>query len=224
MTALGPACFSLALFVTLGLSGCSDSSPAPTDTAGTPADAAPTTTEDAEARGEQLLAQPPAGWRQISSINTAPLKAAQFVPEEEGEEDQENWTRMIKFESMTEDPLPDPIEFVAFITEGQDHQCGKFESYPVFAGLENGYETAVSLLVCHKDRDTERSEVTMMKTIRGNERFYVVTRAMRGPPITGEETPAVEEQVVAAWSLYMKSIGLCDTGREAHPCPVGASG
>lgn len=171
--------------------------------------------------GEQLLAQPPAGWVQTSGTNTSILRAAQFVPDGD---DAASWTRMIKFEAMTENPLPDPIDFVAFITEGQDTQCGTFESYPTFAGLENGYETAVNLLICHQDRKTKRSEVTMMKTIRGNEHFYVVTRAKRGPPITREDTPAVEEQVVAAWSLYMKSIGVCDTDRQAHPCPMAASG
>ena len=164
---------------------------------------------------EQLLAQPPQGWVQTSAASTRALNAAQFLPEGE---DQTSWTRMIRFEAIAEDPLPDAIEFVDLITAGQDRQCGTFESQPIFAGLENGYETAVTLLVCHKDRDTERSEVTMMKTIRGNDRFYVITRAQRGAAIEESESP-VEEQVVAAWSLYMKSISLCDTEREAHPCP-----
>lgn len=197
------------LFITL-LAGCQDS---PSD--GTEASAAGSDSAEAVS-GEQLIAQPPLGWIQSAASSVRGLRTASFIPE--GEDDA-NWTRMIKFESMTEDPLPDPIEFVELLTLGQEEQCGTFESYATFSGLENGYQTSVNLLICHNDRKTKRSDVTMIKAIRGNDHFYVVSRSKRGPPVV-EGTPAIAEEVVAAWSLYLKSIGVCDTGSSEHPCPV----
>jgi hypothetical protein len=169
--------------------------------------------------GERLLAQPPLGWTRISSTSIRGLRTASFIPEGEEETD---WTRMIKFESMTEDPLPDPIEFVELLTFGQTEQCGAFEAYPTFSGLENGYATSVSLLICHNDRKLKKSDVTMIKTIRGNDHFYVITRSKRGPPVV-DDKPAIEEETIAAWSLYLKSTGVCDTRSAAHPCPDNPS-
>ena len=199
-------CSRLGLIVILGfLAACQEKAQDPVV-----AQEPPETTES-----ERLLAQPPLGWTQISSTSIRGLRTASFIPE--GEEEA-NWTRMIKFESMTEDPLPDPIEFVELLTFGQKEQCGTFEAYPTFTGLENGYATSVNLLICHRDRTLKRSDVTMIKTIRGNDHFYVITRSKRGPPVV-EDQPAIEEETVAAWSLYLKSIGVCDSRSAAHPCP-----
>lgn len=170
--------------------------------------------------GEQLLAQPPAGWRRIGAANSERLKRAQFIPEND---DETLWNRRITFEAMVEQPLPDPIEFVQLITAGRDQDCGTFEAHPTFAGEENGYPTTVYLLVCHKDADTGRSEVTMMKSIQGNDAFYVITRSYRGKPIEAGAPPPVTEEEIGGWALYLKSVSLCDATRPEHGCP-GASG
>ena len=175
----------------------------------------------AEARtdsgAEQLIGQPPAGWRRIGTTNIGTLRRAEYIPEDESEE---AWDRRITFESMQEDPLPDPIEFVELMNSDRDYACGTFRAYPTFSGLENGYPTSVYFLVCHRDRVTERSEVSMIKTIQGNEHFYVITRARRGAPIPREEAPAMDEAEVGGWAVFMRSITLCDPSRaDAHPCP-----
>jgi hypothetical protein len=60
----------------------------------------------------------------------------------------------------------------------------------------------------------------MIKTIRGNEYFYIVTRSWRGAPIPKDEAPPIEDSEIGGWALFMKSISLCDPGRlDAHPCP-----
>ena len=171
--------------------------------------------------GEQLIAQPPAGWRRTGTTNIGNLRRAEYVPEDEPVDDSgEAWTRRITFESMQEDPLPDPIEFIELMNSDRDYACGTFNSYPTFSGLENGYPTSVHLLVCHKDRVTERAEVSMIKTIQGNEFFYIVTRAWRGPPIPPEEGPPLEETEIGGWAVFMKSIQVCDPSRpDEHPCP-----
>ena len=174
--------------------------------------------------GERLIAQPPQGWQQSGATSVGSLRRAEFRPEEELAEGAETeWTRRITFESLREDPLPDPIEFVELMNAGRDYDCGTFRAHPTFAGEENGYPTAVYLLVCHQDRQTDRSEVTLMKTIRGNEYFYVITRALRGDPIPKEGEPAIERAEIGGWAVYLKSISVCDTSRpEVHPCPPPA--
>jgi len=187
------------------------------DTAHSPAASAETPASSTE----QLIAQPPRGWRQTGATNIGNLKRAEFVPEAESVEGVEtNWIRRITFESIREDPMPDPIEFVELMSFDRDYMCGTFEAHPTFSGEENGYPTAVFLLVCHKDRVTERSEITMMKTIQGNDFFYVITRSLRGEPIEPGEKPEIEEAVIGGWSLFLKSISVCDPGQpETHPCP-----
>ena len=185
--------------------------------------AEPTTTATAEPEtvteipaGEQLLARAPEGWRQIGSVETERLKRAEFVPQAD---DDQNWDSQITFESMVVDPLPDPTEFVASITAGRDRSCGTFRIHNTFTGSENGYLTAVNLLICHKDSDTGRSEVTMMKTMQGNDAFYVITRSLRGEPIPEDQAPSIEEAEIGGWAVFLRSVGLCDTGRAEHPCP-----
>jgi hypothetical protein len=174
-----------------------------------------------QAEGERLIAQPPRGWRQTGATNIGNLRRAEFMPEgDSGEDSTQGWTRMIAFESIKEDPLPDPIEFVELMTSDRDYACGTFAAHPTFAGEENGYPTAVYLLVCHRDRTTERSEVTMMKTIRGNDYFYVISRSMRGDPIPKDGEPAIDKAEIGGWALFLKSVSVCDIRRpQTHPCP-----
>lgn len=170
------------------------------------------------AAGEQLIAQPPLGWRQTGAVNTPALKRAEFVPEQDDEAD---WVRRITMESMVEEPLPDPIAFVDMMTADRDRDCGTFRRHPTFAGEENGYPTAVYLLICHQDKETGRSEVTMLKAIQGNDAFYVITRSMRGEPIPAEVEPDINETVIGGWAVYLRSISVCESEHASgrHPCP-----
>ena len=79
----------------------------------------------------------------------------------------------------------------------------------------------------------------MIKAIQGNDYFYVISRARREPPeppptdqipseipsggdrpSAGVEDSGLEEEV-AAWSIYLKSIVVCDVDLPDHPCPTG---
>ncbi|HEY5645029.1 MAG TPA: hypothetical protein VIS76_03730 [Pseudomonadales bacterium] len=209
---VGTPARALLTLVLCGAAACTGAAPEP---GGNPA------AETSPARtGEQLLAQPPAGWQQVGATNLAKLKRAEFVPEDETAE---TWTSRITFEALSEDPLPDPIEFVDLLATGREGDCGTFERLPTFSGEENGYPTSVDLLVCHRDRESDRSEVLLMKTIRGNEAFYVVTRGRRGPAIAKGGQSDIEAQEIAAWAVYLRSIKLCDDGRSEHPCPSEAA-
>ncbi|MFV2091164.1 MAG: hypothetical protein ACC642_10925, partial [Pseudomonadales bacterium] len=166
--------------------------------------------------GEQLLAQPPGGWRQTFATTTRTLRMSQFVPENE---DEEHLTHKISFESMASQPLPYPIEFIDLISGDKERACTDFEGFGTFSGFENGYPTSVHLLICPKNKETKKSEVSMIKVIRGNDYFYTITSARQGAPLDKGVAP-LSETVVAAWSIYLRSIGVCDTTRPEHPCPV----
>lgn len=206
-----PRTWLLPVLTAILIAGCATASEPRSEAAGS----------DTTARspaGEQLIAQAPLGWRQTGAVNTPVLKRAEFVPEQEDEAD---WIRRITLESMVEEPLPDPITFVDMMTAGRDRDCGTFRRHPTFAGEENGYPTAVYLLICHKDKETDRSEVTMLKAIQGNDAFYVITRSMRGEPIPAEAEPDIDETVIGGWAVYLRSINVCDSGHASgrHPCP-----
>jgi hypothetical protein len=184
--------------------------------------------------GEQLIGQPPVGWIRIGAANIAGMRTAQYVPEGE---DGDDWTRRIRFEALAEQPLPDPLDFLELIHAEQRSDCAGFEAFPTFAGFENGYPTAVSLLVCARNHSTGMPALTLIKAIQGNEYFYVISRSGRGAdyvspdstpvPRRGEEAPdtptssTAAQDAVAAWAVYLKSISLCDPAREEHPCPTG---
>ena len=58
----------------------------------------------------------------------------------------------------------------------------------------------------------------MMKAIQGNDYFYVITRSQRGAPLAAEAKPLSDEEA-GGWSLFLRSIKVCDPSREEHPCP-----
>ena len=93
-----------------------------------------------ETANERLIASPPAGWSLDFATNTPGLRIAEYSRDEE---DAEQWTHKIKFESLTGDPLPEPIEFLKSFGEQQRETCPELEDYDTFSGVENGYPTAV---------------------------------------------------------------------------------
>lgn len=205
----------LVILATFGAAACSGAAQAPSsDTA------EQTSPPSSPPQGEQLLAQPPSGWQQIGATSLPTLRRAEFIPD--GEQ-AESPTRRITFEAMVEDPLPDPIGFVDALAADRQRECGTFERLPTFSGLENGYPTTVDLLICHHDRKTDQSEVMLMKAIRGEDAFYVITRGRRGPPLKKDEQADVEEVEIGAWAVYLRSISVCDYRGDTHPCPAAST-
>ena len=172
---------------------------------------------DDDVVGEQLLADVPGGWRQILSIDRPGLRMAEFVPETSADSS-EDWTEKISFESLAGRPLPDPIEFVNALSEDQEGTCEGFQAFSTFSGLENGYPTTVHLLLCRRSKLVDKSQVTMIKVIQGNDYFYVVSRSRRGPALAEDASPITETEV-AGWTLYLRAISACNTTDENHPCP-----
>ena len=170
--------------------------------------------------GEQLLAQPPEGWQQGFATKTPSLRLVEFLPAENSAED---WVEKVTFESLSGDPLPDPIDFVTGIAADQSDTCERFEHFNIQSGLENNYPTSVRLLACSHNELTEKGQVTLIKAIQANDHFYVITRSKRVPPIAEGAQP-ISEAEMATWAAYMRAITVCDTNSAQHPCGAPAEG
>jgi hypothetical protein len=168
------------------------------------------------AQGEELLAQAPDGWQQGFVTKTDTLRIANFIPNGSSMED---WREKVTFESLSGDPLPDPIEFVEGIGDHQRANCEKFDQFNIQSGLENNYPTSVRLLTCSRNKLTDMSRVTLIKAIQGNEHFYVVTRTKR-QPVMDDDTAPISDAEMATWASYARGISVCDSNRPEHECPA----
>jgi hypothetical protein len=171
-------------------------------------------------KGEQLLAEPPSHWQQSFRSDAGGIRLVEYLPPDT---DPGNWTDKISFESFIGDPLPDPVDLMTSIEADQRSACEGFEVHQTFSGSENGYPTAVSLFVCYLNKLAKQGQVTMVKTIKGDENFYVVTRARRVAPIQRDAEAGMPPQAIAEWSLYLRAISVCNPTDAAHPCPDPAA-
>ncbi|MCZ6710141.1 MAG: hypothetical protein O7B25_07250 [Gammaproteobacteria bacterium] len=174
-----------------------------------------TQSASAEQRGERLLAQAPSGWRQGFATKTAKLRIAEFFPDHNANNE---WVEKVTFESLGGNLLPDPIEFVMGIGADQAATCERFEHLNISSGLENNYPTSVRLLTCIQHKITQKAQVTLIKAIQANDYFYVITRARIVPPVA-QGASVISETEIATWAAYMRSITVCDSQRDEHPCP-----
>ncbi len=198
------------LIVCLAVGGCSPDT-APTAVPPTEAVRQPT---------EQLLAVPPPDWQQAFRSDTSGIRLVEYTP---ADSDPTAWKDKISFESFAGEALPDPDELMSSIETDQRAGCDGFESHQTYSGSENGYPTAVNLFVCYLNRLAKQGQVTMVKTIKGDENFYVITRARRLPPIQGDAEMTMPPQTIAEWSLYLRAIGVCNPNDATHPCPAAAA-
>ena len=205
------------LLVAITVMGCTDkhpeqpaaeasAAPAPTH-ASTPIDTSP----------ERLLAEPPAGWQQAFRSEGPGIRMVEYVPPQTNADE---WTEKVSFESFSDPPLPDPIELLKSIADDQRKACKKFSDHDTFSGLENDYPTSVRLFVCRVNPLNNRGQLTLIKTIRGDTHFYVITRAQRVPPIESDGEMPMPPALMAEWSLYLRAITVCNGADPRHPCPA----
>ena len=165
---------------------------------------------------EHLLAEPPAGWLQSFHTEGPGIRMVEYVPPNS---DPDAWTDKVSFESFSDPPLPDPIMLLKSIADDQRKTCERFSDHDTFSGVENDYPTSVRLYVCSVNPLTKKGQLTLVKTIRGDSHFYVITRAKRVAPIEADTMPMPPE-VMAEWSLYLRAIKACSDTDPRHPCPA----
>lgn len=224
----------------IGLAACANS-PANNASSPIPLTVAQTAAEEVVARqAEQLIGEAPGGWAQIGGTVTDKLKMATFVPKpstqtgevsasaagEQGETSDADggWTEKITFERLLGAPVADPLEYLEELKKDTLAACKEGAFLPVASGFENGYPSAVALIVCPKQAITNTGQLTMIKVIQGNAAFYTITRSIRTAPFPADENgkpsePPVEKETIGGFSVYLKAISVCDPARPAHPCP-----
>jgi hypothetical protein len=193
------------------LAGCSPEQPA-----APPAQSGPVAAQP-ESSSEQLLAEPPADWQQSFRTEGPGIRLVEYVPPAT---DAAEWAEKLSFESFNDAPLPDPAELLTSIANDQRKTCEKFEDHETFSGTENGYPTAVRLFVCYVNPLTNKGQLTLVKTIKGDSHFYVITRARRVAPIELDGESPIPPKTMAEWSLYLRAISVCNIADPTHPCPA----
>jgi hypothetical protein len=170
-----------------------------------------------EASPERLLAEPPSGWLQSFRTESPGIRMVEFVP---AQTNADEWTEKVSFESFSDPPLPDPIELLKSIADDQRKACKKFSDHDTFSGVENDYPTSVRLFVCRLNPLNNQGQLTLVKTIRGDTHFYVITRAKRVPPIESDSDMPIPPETMAEWSVYLRAITVCNDTDARHPCPA----
>ncbi len=193
------------------LAGCSDT-PNTTEQSveGATRAATPPATE------ETLLLQAPPAWLRVEEQSSEAFRLAEYVP---AGQSKDAWNDRIFIEANALKPLPDPISFLETMGAELKTECTDSNHNNIHSGLENGYPTSVRLLICNKSNLSARSEVSLIKAIQGKDFFYVVSRARRSDVLQNDEPPLSQKEM-GEWSLYMRSIKVCDPRSDAHPCPA----
>lgn len=170
-----------------------------------------TATQSARAEvtaAEHLNTEIPEGWIQSVDSANLHLRVNEYLPAESPDP----WRQKLSIEALSGEPLPDPIDFVEGWAGQQAQLCHEFDDHPIYSGLENGYPTVVRMLVCGRNKRTQKPLVTMIKVIRGNQALYTITRIWR------LEALPLNETEVAAWSASLGKTSVCDPTLPAHPC------
>jgi len=208
------------LIIAFALTGCSgDKSALPT--VSTPAATPTRAPAPPDTSPERLLAEPPTGWQQSFRTEGPGIRMVEYIPA--GTQSDE-WTDKLSFESFSDPPLPDPIEMLKSIAADQRKTCKPFADNETFSGVENDYPTSVRLFICYSNPLTKKGQLTLVKTIKGDSHFYVITRAKRVAPIdTSSDKPdPMVAKAVAEWSAYLRAISVCNDADPRHPCPAAA--
>ena len=159
------------------------------------------------------------------SPETAEVSVATATATVEASETDDGWTEKITFERLLGTPVADPLEYLDALKKDTSAACKEGAFHPIASGFENGYPSAVALIVCPKQAVTNTGQLTMIKVIQGNIAFYTITRSIRTAPFPPDEKgspvePPVEKETIGGFSVYLKAISVCDPTRPDHPCPA----
>ncbi len=187
-----------------------------------------TTYESTSARvsdAEQLLFGPPAGWQAAVNISTPHFRRAVFVPTNSPAS--ADTSELIVIEGFPTAGITatqsDPLEYLQALGEHERAICKDFADQNTFAGEERGFATNVRLFVCGNRAGKAVNRLSLLKAIRGTDMFYLVARQYQTPDAifaTEQNAQSASAQMIARWSLDMRSIGMCSTNRTG----IGACG
>lgn len=163
-------------------------------------------TASAQLVNENLLVEVPPGYKIDFQDHKPNMLMNEMVPTSETVG---NWTEMMTVQIFY-NLKTTPEKFTNTLAGGWIAACPGATSNSVASGDENGYPAAVWLLNCPKNPATGKPEITWVKTMQGNDSFYVVQKAFRFTPS--------KDQVVQ-WMKYLRSVAVCDSRLPDRACP-----
>jgi hypothetical protein len=163
-------------------------------------------TASAQLVNENLLVEVPPGYKIDFQDHKPNMLMNEMVPTSETVGD---WTEMVTVQ-IYYNLKTTPEQFTAKLASGWMAACPGATSNSVASGDENGYSAAVWLLNCPKNPATGKPEITWVKTVQGNDSFYVVQKAFKFTPS--------KDQVVQ-WMKYLRSVAVCDSRLADRACP-----
>lgn len=166
-----------------------------------------------ERTGEKLLAAIPAGYEAAHSQKTDQGEIHEFIPKGETVEE---WSEMITIQLFS--AQNDHSTFYSNVESLVKQACRSGMTRVVASAKENGYPVQVFHLLCPTNLRNNLGEVTFIKTLEGNDKFYVVQKAWRTEKYELEELPISEEEIVK-WTEYLRSVSVCDSRIENRKCP-----
>ncbi len=167
---------------------------------------APPRTASAQLVNENLLVEVPSGYKIDFQEHKPNSLMNEMVPTGETVG---NWTEMVTVQ-IYYNLKATPEQFAAKLASGWLAVCPGATSSSVASGDENGYPATVWLLNCPKNPASGKPEITWIKTMQGNDSFYVVQKAFKFTPS--------KDQVVQ-WMKYLRSVAVCDSRLPDRACP-----
>ena len=131
------------------------------------------------------------------------FRLLEFIPKNETVN---NWSQMITTNIYHRNINLTAKEYIQKMDSMWKKNCKNSYTKILPNGKENGYEYALLMTYCPKNKMTNKEELTYFKAIKGNDSFYVVQKAFAYNPSNEEIIDSMK---------YLKKIYVCDTNN----CP-----
>ena len=162
----------------------------------------------AQLKNENLLLTMPDGYIVGFQDKNARQQMTEMVPRGQSVKD---WTDMVTVQIFFNMRNLSPAQFKERVDKLWTETCPGVQSNPVTSSVERGYPMMVWIQFCPLNKQTGKPEFTMLKSIQGNDSFYVVQKAFRFKP---------EKDQIDQWSRYLRSVYVCDTRLGDRACPA----
>jgi hypothetical protein len=162
----------------------------------------------AELQNENLPLQLPAGYKIDFQKRQDKAQISEMVP---SGENINNWTEMVTVQIFF-GLNATPEQFKARMENGWTSACPAGTSQLIAAAPVRGYPSNLWAMSCPRHPGTGKPENTWVKTIKGNDSFYVVQKAFKFVPSKEQEKK---------WLDYLDGVSVCDTRVPARACPKG---
>ncbi|MBC7908709.1 MAG: hypothetical protein H7Y60_18435 [Rhodospirillaceae bacterium] len=172
-------------------------------------------TQAQQPAGERLMLNPPTGWSPVPVQRNDKMVVTRLFPP--GENDKQ-WSQSITLQLYpNSDQLP--RAFAEGIVAYSRDNCEAAGPGPINEAMTNGYPIASVTVTCTKGRSSGMGGFALVQAIRGKDALYVVQRQWRGAAFSKNQSPNFPPTMLKEWGDFAKTVGLCDSRDQRHPCP-----